>query len=150
MKMFPRQFIALTLIYSVIAGLTGCSLGAPPKPIPVTGRVAVNGKPLTKGLISFVPLAGESDEARPSTSVIQPDGTYKTSSFKDGDGLPAGRYKIVVTSDAQSLTAEEMAAGKKPVSMIPQIYTNSLTTPLTLEVIDDGTPIEHDVDLTDK
>lgn len=111
--------------------------------------VNLNGKPLTKGLLSFVP--GTADGAvRPSTVVIQTDGSYKTSTFKEGDGLLAGTYKIVITSDSQSLTAEEMAAGKRVVSAIPKIYTSLTTTPLSLEIAADATPIEHDIDLSDK
>jgi len=150
MMCISRVLIKASLLYGWIMACAGCSLETPPKPVPVSGVVMLNGKPLTKGMISFVPAAAGEGASRPSTAMIQPDGTYKATSFKEGDGLLVGSYKIVVTSDAQSLTAEEIAAGKKTVSTIPKAYTSLTTTPLSLEIAADATPIEHDVDLSDK
>ena len=150
MNSLSLVIVRASLLFGGMVALVGCSMETPPKPVPVSGVVVMNGKPLTRGMISFVPAAAGEGASRPSTAMIQPDGTYKATSFKEGDGLLAGSYKIVVTSDAQSLTAEEMAAGKKAVSTIPKAYTSLTTTPPSLEIPADATPIEHDVDLNDK
>jgi hypothetical protein len=61
----------------------------------VTGTIQLSdGSPLTKGLVIFERV----DEGPPVTArgEIQPDGQFSLSTDEPGDGVPVGRYKVVI------------------------------------------------------
>jgi hypothetical protein len=63
---------------------------------PVKGRVLVKNQPMTKGTITFFPLA---DPNFAAISEIQPDGTFELTSHMLGRterGAPEGKYRVVV------------------------------------------------------
>jgi hypothetical protein len=72
-------------------GLTGCGS----KYHPVRGTVTLDdGTPVTKGMVVF---EGEIDGAPVSArGEIKPDGTYQLSTAKPGDGVPAGKYRVLI------------------------------------------------------
>jgi hypothetical protein len=79
-------FITLTAAF-------GCGGGK----YPVRGTVALDdGTPVTKGLIVFE----RSDGGPPLTArgEIRPNGSFELSTDKPGDGVPAGRYKVLINS----------------------------------------------------
>lgn len=59
--------------------------------VPVSGRVEVDGKPLTTGGIMVVP-----DEGRAASGSIGSDGRFTLSTFKEGDGVVKGRHKVEI------------------------------------------------------
>jgi len=75
-----------------LLGSVGCSSGL----YPVRGKVTYeDGTPVTKGLVVF-----ESSAAKPPITArgdIQADGTYQLSTFKPGDGAPAGKYRVLLS-----------------------------------------------------
>ena len=83
--LLPAAVVALAL------GLSGCAGGL----YPVRGTVTLDdGTPLTKGLVVFERVGGGTPiTARGS---VGPDGTYELSTGKPGDGVPPGRYKVLV------------------------------------------------------
>jgi hypothetical protein len=62
---------------------------------PVRGQVTYpDGKALTEGIVVF-----ESKDHEPTVmarGVIGPDGRYELSTYKPGDGVPAGKYRALV------------------------------------------------------
>ena len=75
----------------VALGLAGCGGGK----YPVRGTVTLDdGTPLTKGLVVFERVDG----GPPITArgEIQADGTYELSTDKPGDGVPPGKYKVLL------------------------------------------------------
>jgi hypothetical protein len=93
-----RQFIRrwTALIQAVFAACLACTfVGCGPDYYPVTGTITLHdGSPLTKGLVIFERI----DEGPPMTArgEIQPDGRYSLSTEQPGDGMPVGRYKVVI------------------------------------------------------
>ncbi len=73
--------------------LAGCG-GGRPKLYPVSGSVTVKGKPADGAVVRLFPAAG--GEHMPA-GVVQPDGSFKLTTFEPGDGAPAGEYKLTVT-----------------------------------------------------
>jgi hypothetical protein len=74
-----------------LAAAAGCGGGKHP----VRGTVTLDdGSPLTRGLVVFE----RSDGGPPITArgEIGPDGRYELSTDKPGDGVPAGRYKVLI------------------------------------------------------
>jgi len=68
---------------------------------PVAGRVTIkDGGPLTGGHVFFFEVEESSpspDRQRASSKgAIGPDGTYRMGTYKDDDGVPEGKYKVLV------------------------------------------------------
>ena len=85
------------LFVSLAFMIAGCQ-EPPPKLITASGKVLVDGEPLSDGTIRFVPAEG-----RPMSSAILDDGSFQlgTNSVGDldgSDGVPPGKYKVAVSS----------------------------------------------------
>ena len=75
----------------LFALLTGCAAGK----YPVRGTVALDdGSPLTKGLVVFERADG--GPALSARGEIRADGRYELSTDKPGDGVPPGKYRVLV------------------------------------------------------
>ncbi|MGL4464739.1 MAG: hypothetical protein ACRC1K_21505, partial [Planctomycetia bacterium] len=59
--------------------------------VPVSGRVTIDGAPLSFGNIRFVPAGG-----RAAYGPIAPDGSFSLSTFTLGDGCFTGSHQIEV------------------------------------------------------
>ena len=120
--------------------LTGCFVGCSDKPsvVPVTGKVTYNGQPLPYGSVGFQPAKGQ-----PSGGAIQPDGSFRLSTFSEFDGAAPGPYKVKVScysSQSPSALAKpkagEFVLGQ---SLIPAKYTFLDQSGLTADVPAEGT-----------
>src|SRR5688500_14615144 len=82
--------------YAALAACLACGLAGCGNPYyPVTGTISLNdGSPLTKGLVIFERI----DDGPPLTArgEVQPDGRFALSTDQPGDGVPVGRYKVVI------------------------------------------------------
>ncbi len=105
--------------------------------MPVEGRVLYKGEPVPYGGVMFQPESGQ-----PARGQIQPDGTFKLSTFGEADGATVGRNLVRITSlesqrpaAAESFATTEAAVGK---SGIPLKYSNYSTSDLEVEVKREG------------
>ena len=75
----------------LLLGAAGCDAGG--KLYPVGGTVTLDdGKPVTKGVVVF-----ERTEGGPPITArgeIKPDGSYQLSTYRPGDGVPPGKYRV--------------------------------------------------------
>ena len=81
----------------LVVGLALFVAGCGAAKYPVRGTVALDdGTPVTKGLVVFE----RADGGPPLTArgEITPDGRYELSTDKPGDGVPPGRYKVLINS----------------------------------------------------
>jgi hypothetical protein len=82
--------------------LTGC--GGGPKPVPVSGRVTLDNKPLANATLQFVPVSGSSDTPYQVSSVgtTGEDGRYTLALNTDAGakGAVVGKYKVIITIGA--------------------------------------------------
>jgi hypothetical protein len=86
--MRPFRFITVALL---VAALAGCGGGM----YPVRGTVTYDdGTPVTKGLVVFERVSG--GPAVTARGQIQPDGRYELSTDKPGDGVPVGKYRVLL------------------------------------------------------
>jgi hypothetical protein len=85
------QTLRLAVAAGLALGLAGCAGGK----IPVSGTVSLDdGTPLPKGLVVF-----ERHEGGPPVTArgaVGPDGRYSLSTERPGDGVPPGRYRVLV------------------------------------------------------
>ena len=80
--------IAVTIVVEI-----GCGDGRPTR-LPVSGRVLIDGVPLTKGNIKFVPANG-----RPSVGKIGEDGRFTLTCYEGDDGALLGKHRVQVASN---------------------------------------------------
>jgi hypothetical protein len=116
-----------------------------PATAPVSGKISINGKPVTQGRISFHPTTGD----RPALANIQPDGSYALTTFEHGDGALLGHHKVSIKSTRienappppkdfreEAAQAAELAkqGGPHLVFIVDKKYYDERTTDLEAEV----------------
>ena len=99
----------------------GCSKGDHSL-VPVSGKVLIDGQPLTEGYIRFVPAKG-----RVSTGQIRSDGTFELTCFKPGDGAFIGANRIEVGSN-------KILSPTQIKWFAPKAYSSTATSGLTMDV----------------
>jgi hypothetical protein len=122
------RLVACGLSLVLIAAL-GCTGGtpAPPKTVPTTLKVALaDGEPLKAGEIRLVPERGSGGKEVEAVCRPAGDGTFKVTTFEDGDGAVPGKYVVVV----------------KGVRGVPAKYGDSETSDLRATVASAGGTVE--------
>ena len=131
----PSKILSLAMLAIVVLGTSGCG-NSSPKTIRVTGSVTFDGKAMTKGKVTFLPIReGDGELNRPAIGTIKPDGTYELSTFKPGDGAIPGKYKVTVVDETVP-DPEEVTKGATATSSIPGGYASPATSGLTADVTD--------------
>lgn len=149
----------MSRIQICLAGFVGVLLlGCEPasklaKPIPVSGKVTINGQPAANVIVTFT---AENDLGSSCTGTTGADGKFQLTSDKLNDGARPGVYKVVFTdnSDAGASPPAETYSGtpdpKSDVyqkmmkkggttaapkeSRFPAIYSAPQTTPISKKV----------------
>ncbi|NLX99341.1 MAG: hypothetical protein GXY83_24655 [Rhodopirellula sp.] len=91
----------------------------------VSGKVALDGQPVTGGRVIFLHVEGPS-----ATADIQPDGTYQAT------GVAVGKNSISIDHRDKP---EAAAGGRESLlipgkSLVPELYASGSTSGLTLDV----------------
>lgn len=127
-----RRLTALLSALALVA-VTGCS-----KPkldrlqvFPVSGKVTVSGKAPPGAMIVLHPQdASVPDTVRPSAQV-EPDGSFKLTTYDQFDGAPPGTYDVTV----QWFKAVKQGGDVLPgPNLLPQQYGDPKTSKLKVEV----------------
>jgi len=125
--------------------LTSCKENGPAigTTAPVSGKITVDGQPLTEGQVSFLPFdEGIQTGGGTAAGKIDPSGGYKI--FTAGkDGAPLGRYKVTVTP-----SMVPTGDNKMPVTPFNQKYTDYKKTTIVVEVVSNPAPGAYDFKLT--
>jgi len=98
----------LLIVTLALAPLCGCS-SKPYRVAQVSGRVTLDGKPLAKGHITFVPLGTKENQAPGPTawSFTDADGRYKLVINPATPGAVVGKCRIFITGLDQPMLAED-------------------------------------------
>lgn len=84
-----RLLLAIAMLW--LLGLAGCGK----RLYPVHGTVTLeDGTPVSRGMV--VMERTEGGEAITARGEIQADGRFQLSTHKPGDGVPPGRYKVLI------------------------------------------------------
>jgi hypothetical protein len=115
-------------------GLLATAAGCGERMLPVTGKVVYKDGadvgPLAGGRVEFEPLnRGATQRA---LGEIQADGSFRLSTSKGADGLPAGRYRALITPPPP-----DEKSPPKPV--LNPHYRSPLYSPLDVTVDEDHT-----------
>jgi hypothetical protein len=106
--------VALTFVF-------GCSDG-PPTRVPVSGRVTIDGKPLTHGYVRFAPA-----DTRASSGSLDSQGHFTLTCYEPGDGTVLGVHHVTVMG--------QEAIGSETIKWhAPKKYADPATSGLTREI----------------
>jgi hypothetical protein len=143
MTSHPRNRCCGSILASIgLLTLIGCGeddgIG---KRYPVKGVVTLQGEPVPKGTVNFMP-----DEAggRSAAGDLKDDGSYSATTLTPGDGMLPGKYKVSITAIEIDLTKVHGKPGglyrtdlinKAPRKLlVPKKYESPATSGLTIEV----------------
>jgi hypothetical protein len=155
---------SLPVVAALLLALPACGRSKPAV-APVSGRITLDGKPVTTGVVIFYPQTG-----RPATSQIGSDGRYTLGTFTPTDGALPGLHRVVIESRAAPAStprparpvgppppgtpddiAQEWAAGTLSAIatetewLVPEQYAAQSTTPLRATVSRGSNVIDFDL-----
>ena len=145
--------VALSVL---VTGFAGCGGVDQPATSPASGTLTLDGVPLADATVTFweatAPTAG--------SGKTDAQGKFTITTFEAGDGAIIGEHSVLVSKDestavlmpsisaeggdtdyekmSQGADAYRAAADKKVESVIPQKYTNRVTTTFKVPVTADG------------
>ena len=117
-----------------IVTVSGCSGVKTPPVGQVGGIVTLDGQPLTKGQVQFVPDSSKGTKGRMAVGLIGADGRFSLTAFKPGDGALVGFHKVLIICEEEMPAFDPKSPPPPPKSLIPIRYTDANTSGLTAEV----------------
>jgi hypothetical protein len=150
----PGRFLGLAGLLILLLAAAGCR--GKYTPVPVSGVVTLDGKPVEGATVYFYAV-GDDKEGRLAQGATDENGEFKLSTMKEGDGALRREYKVVIVKYVSSRPNLKMpnfpdtpegkvaqqdfmyrnfeAKGIQPFkNALPPKYENSNTTPLTCNV----------------
>jgi hypothetical protein len=147
----PAWLVGLTLLLLATAGCSGRHT-----PVPVSGEVTLDGKPVEGANVYFYAV-GDQMDGRPAQGVTDPNGQFELSTLGNRDGALRREYKVVIhkyvptkpnlkipdfpnTVEGRAqrddfMYRNYMEQGIQPFkNALPPKYGDSATTPLTCNV----------------
>jgi hypothetical protein len=109
MTFFLRATFGVVCLAAIAFVVAGCSGDQQPT-APVSGKVTFNGEAVTSGIISFSPIASETEGAKSAAGVVQSDGSYTLTTYADNDGAVIGKHRVLYSAAGGALTEEDTAA----------------------------------------
>jgi hypothetical protein len=138
--------LAVSILVTVGIVLTGCPNASRPATYRVTGTVTMQGQPVARAVITFVPTAADGEAA---SAITDSEGKYALTTWRAGDGARPGEYRVKVSKQetqtvdpsklVQNLSTEEeqkiYVENKKPLppakSLVPSKYQDESTSGLS-------------------
>jgi hypothetical protein len=108
--------------------ILGCGPGGPPR-APVSGTVTLDGKPLPRGTVQFVPDASRGTNGPTGVGSIDAQGRYEIQTTGAPGAILGFHVVGVVACEEVDLNKTSYAP-----SLIPERYNNPLASGLTAEV----------------
>jgi hypothetical protein len=149
------------LLAATLMACVGCGSNLQP----AGGKVLVDGVPVNEGTIMFYPVT----KGRPATARIMEGGSFTLSYERPGDGLPVGDYKVVIVADIwkagkktkqqeydeanlkrQGIVDTSTLTGGTLIHVVPPVYNDISTTPLTQTVASSSSPQQFVYDIPPK
>jgi hypothetical protein len=125
---------SIALVSVSLACALGCGDGKV-KRNPVNGSVNVDGKPAGGVMLLFVPVDGtpEFQRLRPM-GITGPDGKFSLNTFGNGDGVPAGQFKVLITWPGKSNGPSRDGPGQMGPDQFKGRYNNLEKTEFNVDV----------------
>src|SRR5262245_3242246 len=141
-----RVGVGCALLVALV-GVAGCGI----KRIPTGGKVTLDGKPMTGGVLQFIPDASKGNTLRVSCSGPISNGEWNlvTSGMEranTGRGAPVGWFKVKYIDPNEG----SKAPGVTPAPKVAAKYSREDTTPLSIELTDPPPAEGYTIALTSK
>jgi hypothetical protein len=127
-----KRHIVLGLAIGALAFVSGCA-DSRPQPVPVSGVVNIDGKPLTLGFITLIPSKGRS-----AMGDIDKQGHFTLTTYQKSDGAMTGTHKV-------EIIAREAISEKQGRWHAPKKYTNQATSGVTVEITEQTDDLKIDI-----
>jgi hypothetical protein len=127
---------------TALAGLAGCGRQESSIPVyPVSGTVKFQGEPASGAFLVFHPRSpgGNPDETIRPSAQVKTDGSFRLTSFDEGDGAPAGNYAVTIQWNKLVKDGGDVKAGP---NVVPAAYSKVETTPLIISVKESENQLE--------
>jgi hypothetical protein len=124
-----RAPACVIVVGMLIFGSVGCKNSDELETSPVSGRVTLDGAPVSTGTVTFVPSRG-----RAAKGEIKQDGRFVLSTYRPEDGAIVGKHKaavMVLRSDIQKTPGPEQ---EQSIMAIPPRYAIAEESGLEYEV----------------
>ena len=147
-RRFPSARVgARCALLAALVGVAGCGI----KRIPTSGKVTLDGQPMTEGVLQFIPDVSKGNNLRVSCSGPISNGRWDlvTSGMERADtgtGAPVGWFKVIYTHPNEGSKAPGASAAPKVAAK----YYREDTTPLSIELTDPPPPEGYTIELTSK
>jgi hypothetical protein len=140
--MSRRLFFVMLIGLIVVAAVSGCGRRIPAI-VPVQGTVLLNGKPLPKAQVQFIPQRSDLGAEFTSTAVTDENGGFTlTCGYRDLSGATVGQHTVVVsesplpeelrnTRDYRDIERYKTKLANRP---IPPRYGSASQSPLRVEI----------------
>ena len=134
------MFVGRSIVVALALAVSGAGCGQPKfkTTYPVQGHVLFNGKPIGGVKVVLLSVDDKDDQPVRPTGTVDESGRFVLSTYANGDGAPAGSYKVTVVTP---LPEPKGQAGQKPLprqpeptSKVPARYSNPDTSGLTVVV----------------
>jgi hypothetical protein len=144
-----RNFVCVC----IFAFLATCGCSERRGLVPIEATFTLDGKPLEFASVTFLRI--DSQQSRPASGMTQSDGSVSMTTYRQGDGVMPGEYKVCVSkrggvsmpSSGMSVVADrstvqyesrangKIAGSRGPVEpqitqVVPEVYGNAENTPL--------------------
>lgn len=128
---------AATARLVLFAGLLALSIGCSGSKSwdtthPTTGTVEFKGKPAGNAELTFFPVDPNFPETVRPRAKTAADGTFTVSTYKEGDGAPAGKYKVTLVRNEVAVSRDTLVA--KP-NDLPTKVSRRDTTDIEVEIV---------------
>jgi hypothetical protein len=140
--MFRRFVVAVLVGLTGLAPLAGCARQLPPV-VPVQGKVLLNGQPLPKASVTFVPQLDRFGAESNSTAVTDEKGEFTlTCAYNNQPGAVVATHVVLVADpplpdelrnsrDNRAIERYQAALGNRP---IPPEYNTVSMSPVRVEI----------------
>lgn len=115
------------LVLSVLFMISGCGGDGRPPTYPTKGKILIKGKGYSDVVVLFHPVGGKKDDVPLPRGATSEDGTFEITTFKKGDGAPAGEYNVTIMYESVS---SPLNRNKKRPPAFPTTFTQPNSTPL--------------------
>ena len=126
-RLRPRRELVVLGIITLLGGCGTKTIEREAEPVhPVRGKVMFNGRPAVKAQVRFHPTDGSSSGRIPSARTLK-DGTFRLTTFGDGDSAPPGRYVVTITM-------RDFEADGETTNVLPTKYAKPDTSDIRVDI----------------
>jgi hypothetical protein len=127
-----RRWFLFPALLAVPLLCASCARNDRPPVYRVQGKIFYEGKPTANALVVLHPVNKDPrlESVRPLAHV-ETDGSFKLTTFANGDGAPAGEYVVTVDWRERTAPVEGAPPGR---SLLPPRYSNPASSQLRVQI----------------